>query len=235
MKFKRYIKEAIQEETPKDLVLEPEAEVVEEAVATVSDMEHRCEKCDTLLNDMGSCPKCDEGEEDYGDMDESLSVREKLQRAYPELDFDKHDIVTEDCVKEELSAKEKLEAAFPGEFNFNEVPEDIKEEPEATSVEDGLSNKEKLEKAFPGEFNFNKSVEKTVTEEVEFDYDDEYEFEDDVEMDRRHAALYGGDRMYCDCGAKLNMNEWGSYCPVCDAEEQEMERIDAASRYDDEV
>lgn len=29
----------------------------------------KCEKCGTLLNDMGTCPKCDDGEEDYGDND----------------------------------------------------------------------------------------------------------------------------------------------------------------------
>lgn len=29
----------------------------------------KCDKCGTLLNDMGTCPKCDEGEEDYGDND----------------------------------------------------------------------------------------------------------------------------------------------------------------------
>ena len=27
----------------------------------------RCDRCDTLLNDMGTCPKCDDGEEDYED------------------------------------------------------------------------------------------------------------------------------------------------------------------------
>lgn len=27
----------------------------------------KCDKCGTLLNDMGTCPKCDDGEEDYGD------------------------------------------------------------------------------------------------------------------------------------------------------------------------
>lgn len=33
-----------------------------------------CDKCGTLLNDMGTCPKCDDGEEDYGDneLDESV-------------------------------------------------------------------------------------------------------------------------------------------------------------------
>lgn len=31
----------------------------------------KCDKCGTLLNDMGTCPKCDDGEEDYGDDDDT--------------------------------------------------------------------------------------------------------------------------------------------------------------------
>ena len=46
------------------------------------------------------------------------------------------------------------------------------------------------------------------------DYDDEYSM-DPVEQDRAHAALYGGDREYCECGEKLEHDEWGGYCPVC--------------------
>lgn len=65
------------------------------------------------------------------------------------------------------------------------------------------------------------------------EYDDQYEFdnEDDVvEQDRMHAALYGGDREYCDkCGSKLVMDEWGGSCPKCNAEEI----FDA--KYDDDV
>lgn len=34
----------------------------------------KCEKCGTLLNDMGTCPKCDDGEEDYDDNDLDESV-----------------------------------------------------------------------------------------------------------------------------------------------------------------
>ena len=65
------------------------------------------------------------------------------------------------------------------------------------------------------------------------EYDDQYEFdnEDDVvEQDRMHAALYGGDREYCDkCGSKLVMDEWGGTCPKCNAEEV----FDA--KYDDDI
>lgn len=42
--------------------------VIKESVA---DMNKRCEKCNTLLNDGGTCPKCDDGEEDYGDDDDT--------------------------------------------------------------------------------------------------------------------------------------------------------------------
>lgn len=44
----------------------------------------KCDKCGTLLNDMGTCPKCDDGEEDYGDepgrrdLDESLLMEGPL-------------------------------------------------------------------------------------------------------------------------------------------------------------
>ena len=38
---------------------------------SVADMNKRCEKCNTLLNDGGTCPKCDDGEEDYGDDDDT--------------------------------------------------------------------------------------------------------------------------------------------------------------------
>lgn len=71
----------------------------------------------------------------------------------------------------------------------------------------------------PGQFNF----------EPEYDYDDDqYDFDDDVEQDRMHAALYGGDRTYCDkCGAKLIRDEWGGSCPNCDAEQIERDRQNA--------
>ena len=49
---------------------------------SIDDMEKRCERCNTLLNDSGTCPKCDEGEEDYGDerlqLDESIFDDAKL-------------------------------------------------------------------------------------------------------------------------------------------------------------
>lgn len=192
---------------------------------SVEDMDRRCDKCNTLLNDGGTCPKCDDGEEDYGDesttMNEDMSVREKLKAAYPELNIDVP--VHEACVNEELSNKEKLLRAFP-ELNFD--GDSSLEEAITTSI---MSNREKLKAAYP-ELNFNDSSEypdETSLKYEEFDtmpendflYDDDYELEDDVEMDRRHAALYGGDRMYCDCGRKLAYNEFGSYCPHCDPQD----------------
>ena len=48
------------------------------------------------------------------------------------------------------------------------------------------------------------------------EYDDDYYDLDPVEEDRAHAALYGGDRTYCDCGKRLVPDEYGYfYCPVC--------------------
>lgn len=51
------------------------AEDTQLAVAESYDKEGKAEKCEfcgTLLNDMGTCPKCDDGEEDYGDLDEAI-------------------------------------------------------------------------------------------------------------------------------------------------------------------
>ena len=44
------------------------------------DMNKRCEKCNTLLNDGGTCPKCDDGEEDYGDRDDKID--DTMSEAY---------------------------------------------------------------------------------------------------------------------------------------------------------
>ena len=46
-----------------------EAEVILNMTESIEDMDRRCEECNTLLNDMGKCPKCDDGEED---IDESI-------------------------------------------------------------------------------------------------------------------------------------------------------------------
>ena len=170
---------------------------------SLKDMDKRCEKCNTLLTDAGSCPKCDEGEEDYGDeLTEELSNKEKLKRAYPELNFDITETVTEEIQTEELSVREKLKRAYP-ELNFD-----------TTVVEEVTVDSDSQE-------------ETTISQEAEDDwYDDDYDIEDDVEQDRRHAALYGGDRMYCKCGARLKMDEWGSYCPECNPDKE---------IYDDEI
>lgn len=53
--------------------------VIKESVA---DMNKRCEKCNTLLNDGGTCPKCDDGEEDYGDDDTSEALNESKCSEY---------------------------------------------------------------------------------------------------------------------------------------------------------
>ena len=45
-------------------------EIVEREVPPKSSRE-RCEYCSTPLNDGGTCPVCDDGEEDYGDLNEA--------------------------------------------------------------------------------------------------------------------------------------------------------------------
>ena len=307
---------------------------------SIEDMDRRCEKCNTLLNDGGTCPKCDDGAEDTDEPDEiieeELSNKEKLKRAFPELNFDKEVVMeavgadTLDALKDGLqklgdndvaakivdilnlvpasfadelfaSIKSKLghvklnneqrsaivdaaegvipetdEETVAGILASSDNSEQAKMSPEklkglvttvlaiialieptpvleivtavvaampnevveqimnmftskTEGVEDSvvveeLSNKEKLKRAFP-ELNFdNPAVVEDIDSEDVTDYDDDYYDLDDVEQDRAHAALYGGDRMYCDCGAKLAMDEFGSYCPVCDAEEVELNR-----------
>lgn len=270
MKFRKFIKE--NKEVLQD------APVITESI---EDLDKQCEVCGTLLNDMGTCPKCDDGEESHAEEDK---LEEKLQGSHEDISFlanefddalkaekfnyeiemrdgfkinikseqfedikkfadeffkkwnlavdvedeqdDTHNIMLKKAnvvVQEELSNMEKLVAAFPELAEENVVTEAVEE----------LSNIEKLQRAFP-----ELDLETTVTEDVEQEwdeYDDNYEFDDDVEQDRVHAALYGGDRMYCDCGAKLVMDEWGSYCPECDAEEAEKKRIDDCCEFEESV
>ena len=232
---------------------------------SLDDMDKRCEKCNTLLNDGGTCPKCDDGEEDLA---EAVSNKEKLKRAFPELNFDRTEPITEGKYGKLTAPSEDLEflanefdkelskAGFDYEISikdgfkinivsnqFNDIKDfaekhfkkhhlsmDIeeldgsfnimlkKEETEAQeSLEETLTAKSKLINAFP-HINWafkDASISDSNMEEEFEEYDDEYDIDDDVEQDRRHAALYGGDRMYCDCGTKLSMDEWGGYCPKC--------------------
>lgn len=224
MIFKKYISEDVSGLKFKKLILQESFE----------DIERRCEFCDTLLNDMGTCPKCDDGEEDYGDRDNDVNESTTSQSL-------------SENVTEELSARDKLIRAYPGVFSFdssydssaNKIEENVQ-------TEEVLSNKEKLERAFPDiSFNWRSSSnndssmiedlsEDSYDDSYEDSYDDEFDM-DDIEQDRRHAALYGGDRMYCDCGQKLSMSEWGSYCPVCDSEELEKARESQLSMFDDDM
>ena len=137
---------------------------------------------------------------------EELSNLEKLKRAYPELNFDntlvedaKEEPVIDDTIVENTDASEE-----------SAIQESIEEE---------LTNIEKLKRAYP-ELDLDESVETEDDIDEYSDYDDDYSF-DDVEEDHIHAALYGGDLTYCkDCGSRLERNEWGSYCPECDAEDR---------------
>lgn len=42
------------------------------------DMEKKCSKCNTPLNDMGTCPVCDDGEEDYEDINREEEDKDKI-------------------------------------------------------------------------------------------------------------------------------------------------------------
>ena len=79
-------------------------------------------------------------------------------------------------------------------------------------------------KKYKAQIDAMSEAEPTVTEvlddsETSWDeYDDDYYDLDPVEEDRAHAALYGGDRTYCDCGKRLVPDEYGYfYCPVCNS------------------
>lgn len=71
-------------------------------------------------------------------------------------------------------------------------------------------------------------LDESVLGDTEDDYygeSDWYDYNpDDVELDREHTNLYGGDPMYCyDCGSKLKYGEDGySYCPNCSMEDLEL-------------
>lgn len=158
MKFRKFIKESLK------------------------DMDKRCPKCDNLLNDMGTCPYCDHGEEDAPELEEAVScdyhVEQFAESWYGVADckgkfckennkpvfFKTADEATtyiesltkKTTVTEAMSNREKLKAAYP-ELNFDSpMTEEV--------VEEELSNKEKLLRAYP-ELNFDKPVmEESLTE-----------------------------------------------------------------------
>lgn len=243
MVFKKFINES--------KYTKPSLTIVEDfKLESVLDMDKRCPECNTLLNDMGTCPKCDDGEEDnlnelFGinkepnkhyvlgilrdtsdtlntsvinrevykilkDYAKDLRVTKRANDVFEETvdyvyDFDASDknikkikteidilpirkfafdqtamaselrptfkeivrimpvrksALSEDIV-EELSNKEKLLRAYP-ELNFDkETP--VVESAEPTAIEEELTNKEKLLLAYP-ELNFDK--EDLVVEEL---------------------------------------------------------------------
>lgn len=159
MKFKKLIKESIE------------------------DMDKRCPECNTLLNDMGTCPKCDDGEEDYGTEVEEACTKYRVKKygAYwfgilgPDellLRDDSGKLILfrtknkaqkfadEKCdvLTEEMSVREKLKAAYP-ELNFDTPT--VEEQPITEQVVEELSNKEKLKRAFP-ELNFGDELNEAV-------------------------------------------------------------------------
>lgn len=174
---------------------------------------------------------------------------DKLVKAYPELEEEtsvEDDVVeelvetaatvTEEVITEEKTPWDKLVDTYP-ELAESAVEESFDEEGNrehcdkcGTTLNDGGTCPE----CDDGEEDYAESIDPDVDS---FEYDDEYDFdnEDDiVTQDRIHAALYGGDREYCDqCGSKLVRDEWGGTCPHCNETEIEMSRQD--SLYDDDI
>lgn len=153
---------------------------------------------------------------------ESMNNKEKLMRAFPGVfNFDKTKI-EESVQKEDLSNREKLLRAFP-ELDFSKTQLEGREVTHKKTIRaknESIRDIKKLDiknKRCDGTSCFDSS-KSAVIEDYE-EYDDDFTI-DDVEEDRRHAALYGGDLTYCkDCGTRLKRNEWGGYCPECNPEE----------------
>lgn len=98
-----------------------------------------------------------------------------------------------------------------------EDPEDEEKKPleEKCEGSDCEEDKEELKEDVTPEVDDEYDIEDETSVEAQWDeYDDDYSM-DPVEKDRAHAALYGGDREYCECGEQLAHDEWGTYCPVC--------------------
>lgn len=151
----------------------------------------------------------------------------KLTDAFPELE----ESVSTD---EEDSIREKIRLYFadhpyPADMDTEDIAEEVAENLFDIDYTDTDSDMSYI--IFSEVEHYLDSIDSTDTAWDE--YDDQYEFdnEDDVvEQDRMHAALYGGDREYCDkCGSKLVMDEWGGTCPKCNSKEV----FDA--KYDDDV
>lgn len=152
----------------------------------------------------------------------------KLNDARPDRGDDEDSDDIEEKLTEDLSDAEedKLREQIRAYFNGHPYPSDMDPENIAEEVCENLfdidynnSDNHDLTYIVFSEVNHYLDNKESIDEWPE--YDDDYDFEDDVvEQDRMHAALYGGDREYCDkCGSKLVMDEWGGSCPKCDAEE----------------
>lgn len=66
----------------------------------------KCDNCGTLLNDLGTCPKCDDGEEDYGDEELDEAAKSVFERdALKVLAYVRKN---PDCYDEETDVEELL-------------------------------------------------------------------------------------------------------------------------------
>lgn len=185
------------------------------------------------LKQQGRLPKVDTPAEEVEDepapavdIDYTPDTRDpfvRLTDMYPELE----ESVSND---EEDSIREKIRLYFadhpyPADMDTEDIAEEVAEN--LFDIDYNNTDSDMSYIIFSEVEHYLDSKDSTDTAWDE--YDDQYEFdnEDDVvEQDRMHAALYGGDREYCDkCGSKLVMDEWGGSCPKCDAEELEIERL----------
>ena len=101
------------------MVLFENAKVTE----SVYDMDKRCEKCNTLLNDGGTCPKCDDGEEDYEDRDEDFVLREEF---YDEEDILRNHGYRQDNLKDTFEIGDRVAQRWADEYNVGTI-KDIRE------------------------------------------------------------------------------------------------------------
>lgn len=109
---------------------------------SVYDMDKRCEKCNTLLNDAGTCPKCDDGEEDYEDRDEDFVLREEF---YDEEDILRNHGYRQDNLKDTFEIGDRVAQRWADEYNVGTIKDTREHEGVQYQVEWDYSEGEQVE------------------------------------------------------------------------------------------
>ena len=109
---------------------------------SVYDMHKRCEKCNTLLNDGGTCPKCDDGEEDYEDRDEDFVLREEF---YDEEDILRNHGYRQDNLKDTFEIGDRVAQRWADEYNVGTIKDTREHEGVQYQVEWDYSEGEQVE------------------------------------------------------------------------------------------